>query len=71
MPPTGTDGGIQVARTLRETDPQIGVVVLSQFAETSYVLELRESGSAGRARSPRARSPRGRAYGKHPTVVGM
>jgi DNA-binding NarL/FixJ family response regulator len=49
MPPTGTDEGIQLARTLRETNPQIGVVVLSQFAEPSYVLELLESGSAGRA----------------------
>lgn len=49
MPPTGTDEGIQVARALRQSDPQIGVVVLSQFAEPSYVLELLESGSAGRA----------------------
>jgi DNA-binding NarL/FixJ family response regulator len=49
MPPTGTDEGIQVARALRETDPQIGVVVLSQFAEPSDVLELLESGSSGRA----------------------
>jgi DNA-binding NarL/FixJ family response regulator len=49
MPPTGTDEGIQVARTLRQTDPEIGVVVLSQFADASYVLALLESGSAGRA----------------------
>lgn len=49
MPPTGTDEGIQVARLLRETDPQIGVVVLSQFADPRYVLELLETGSAGRA----------------------
>jgi DNA-binding NarL/FixJ family response regulator len=49
MPPTGTDEGIQVARLLRETDPQIGVVVLSQFADPSYVLELLEAGSARRA----------------------
>lgn len=49
MPPTGTDEGIQLARLLRETDPQIGVVVLSQFAEPRYVLELLEAGSAGRA----------------------
>ncbi len=49
MPPTGTDEGIQVARTLRQTDPRIGVVVLSQFADASYVLSLLESGSAGRA----------------------
>jgi DNA-binding NarL/FixJ family response regulator len=49
MPPTWTDEGIQVARALRQTDPEIGVVVLSQYAEPGYVLALLESGSAGRA----------------------
>ncbi len=49
MPPTGTDEGIQVARELRESDPQIGIVVLSQYADPSYMLALLESGSAGRA----------------------
>lgn len=49
MPPTGTDEGIQVARQLRTTHPEIGVVVLSQFADPEYVLALLESGSAGRA----------------------
>jgi DNA-binding NarL/FixJ family response regulator len=49
MPPTRTDEGIQVARALRRTDPDVGVVVLSHFADPSYVLELLESGSAGRA----------------------
>jgi DNA-binding NarL/FixJ family response regulator len=49
MPPTGTDEGIQVARELRTSHPDIGVVVLSQFADPGYVLALLESGSAGRA----------------------
>jgi len=49
MPPDRSDEGIQVARLLRETAPEVGVVVLSQFADPSYVLELLESGSAGRA----------------------
>jgi DNA-binding NarL/FixJ family response regulator len=49
MPPTGTDEGIQVARQLRTTHPEIGVVVLSQFVDPGYVLTLLESGSAGRA----------------------
>src|SRR5436305_6349001 len=49
MPPTGTDEGIQVAQALRETHPHVGVVVLSQFVDASYVLALLESGSAGRA----------------------
>lgn len=49
MPPTGTDEGIQVARELRGKHPDTGVVVLSQFADPSYVLGLLEDGSARRA----------------------
>ena len=49
MPPSGTDEGIEVAHQLRETHPDIGVVVLSQFAEPRYPLALLESGSSGRA----------------------
>jgi len=49
MPPTRTDEGIQVAQALRRSDPGIGVVVLSQFADPTYALELLEAGSAGRA----------------------
>ena len=30
MPPTSTDEGIRAAATLRETRPEVGVVVLSQ-----------------------------------------
>jgi DNA-binding NarL/FixJ family response regulator len=49
MPPTGTDEGIRLARSLRETNPEIGVVVLSQYAQPSYALALLESGSSRRA----------------------
>ena len=49
MPPGGTDEGIQAATRLRETNPEIGVVVLSQYATPSYVLALLEGGSEGRA----------------------
>jgi DNA-binding NarL/FixJ family response regulator len=49
MPPGNADEGIQAAERLRETDPNIGVVVLSQYATPSYALALLESGSAGRA----------------------
>src|SRR3954447_5440448 len=49
MPPTDSDEGILVAATLRETEPEIGVVVLSQYAEPAYVLKLLENGSARRA----------------------
>ena len=49
MPPGGSDEGIQAAARLRETNPELGVVVLSQYATPSYVLALLESGSEGRA----------------------
>jgi DNA-binding NarL/FixJ family response regulator len=49
MPPGHTDEGIQAATRLRETSPEIGVVVLSQYATPSYALALLEGGSEGRA----------------------
>jgi DNA-binding NarL/FixJ family response regulator len=49
MPPGGTDEGIQAAERLRETNPEIGVVVLSHYANPSYALALLEHGSARRA----------------------
>ena len=45
MPPTMTDEGIQAALQIRADQPDIGVVVLSQFAEPEYVLRLFEHGS--------------------------
>jgi DNA-binding NarL/FixJ family response regulator len=49
MPPFEGAEGIHVAARLRESHPEIGVVILSQYAEPGYALELLESGSAGRA----------------------
>jgi DNA-binding NarL/FixJ family response regulator len=49
MPPGETDEGIQAAERLRETNPEVGVVVLSQYANPSYVLALLEGGTARRA----------------------
>jgi DNA-binding NarL/FixJ family response regulator len=49
MPPTETDEGIQAAVRLRETHPDVGVVVLSQYAEPGYALALLDGGSARRA----------------------
>jgi DNA-binding NarL/FixJ family response regulator len=49
MPPTNTDEGIRVASQLRETHPEIGIVVLSQHDDPGYALALLESGSEGRA----------------------
>lgn len=45
MPPTHTDEGIRAAKAIRATHPGTGVVVLSQFAEPAFVLQLFEHGS--------------------------
>ena len=49
MPPGHRDEGIKLANELRETRPQVGVVVLSQHAEPAYAVLLFEDGSHGRA----------------------
>jgi DNA-binding NarL/FixJ family response regulator len=49
MPPTGEAEGIRVAGELRESHPEMGVVVLSQYAEPGWVLELLDQGSERRA----------------------
>jgi len=48
MPPTGIDEGIQAASRLRETHPEIGVIVLSQYADPRYALALLEAGTERR-----------------------
>jgi DNA-binding NarL/FixJ family response regulator len=48
MPPTGTDEGIRAADALRQSHPEVGVVVLSQYAEPAYALALFEHGSERR-----------------------
>ena len=49
MPPSGADEGIRVAMSLRESHPEIGVVVLSQYAEPAYALGLFDGGTGRRA----------------------
>jgi DNA-binding NarL/FixJ family response regulator len=49
MPPTSTDEGIRVADELRDTHPDIGVVVLSQFVDPQYALALLDRGADRRA----------------------
>jgi DNA-binding NarL/FixJ family response regulator len=49
MPPTGTDEGIRIAAVLRDSHPNTGVLVLSQYAAPSYALALFDSGSDSRA----------------------
>jgi DNA-binding NarL/FixJ family response regulator len=49
MPPTETDEGIRLASMLRESHPETGVLVLSQYAAPTYALALLDSGSDRRA----------------------
>ena len=49
MPPTHSDEGIRLAALLRESHPEVGVVVLSNYAEAGFAMALLESGSEGRA----------------------
>jgi DNA-binding NarL/FixJ family response regulator len=49
MPPTQTDEGIRLAAELRTTHPEVGVVVLSQYAEPFYATRLLDEGSDRRA----------------------
>jgi DNA-binding NarL/FixJ family response regulator len=48
MPPSGDEEGIRVAHHLRRCHPSIGVVVLTQYAEPRYGLELLQAGTEGR-----------------------
>src|SRR5438105_8251875 len=47
MPPTHGTEGIEAARRIRSEHPEIGVVVLSQFAEVEYAYDLLKDGAAG------------------------
>jgi DNA-binding NarL/FixJ family response regulator len=42
MPPTHTDEGIIAADRIRETNPSVGVLVLSQYLESRYAMRLLE-----------------------------
>jgi len=45
MPPTHRAEGIEAAHRIREKHPRIGVVILSQYADPEYALELLRDGS--------------------------
>jgi DNA-binding NarL/FixJ family response regulator len=49
MPPDHSDEGIRLATELRTRHPEMGVVVLSQYADPMYALALLDRGSARRA----------------------
>ncbi len=47
MPPSFTDEGIRTARELRGLHPDVGILVLSTYAEARYASQLLEMVSAG------------------------
>jgi DNA-binding NarL/FixJ family response regulator/class 3 adenylate cyclase len=47
MPPTHTDEGLRAAREIRERFPDTGVLVLSQYVESGYALDLLSESAEG------------------------
>ena len=47
MPPGLTDDGLEAAKAIRAAHPEIGVLVLSQYLEDRYPVELVSGGAAG------------------------
>ena len=47
MPPSHTDEGLQAARTIRTELPEIGVLVLSQYVEEGYAMDLLQDSAEG------------------------
>jgi DNA-binding NarL/FixJ family response regulator len=47
MPPTHTDEGLRAAKEIRQQHPSTGVLVLSQYVEEGYALELLQESAEG------------------------
>jgi DNA-binding NarL/FixJ family response regulator/class 3 adenylate cyclase len=47
MPPTHTDEGLRAAKEIRERHPGVGVLVLSQYVEPDYAMELLSENAEG------------------------
>ena len=47
MPPTHTDEGLRAAQEIRERHPGVGVLVLSQYIEATYAMELLAENAEG------------------------
>ena len=47
MPPDNEDDGLRAAIEIRAAQPEVGVLVLSQYVEESYALELLDGGAEG------------------------
>jgi DNA-binding NarL/FixJ family response regulator len=47
MPPSHTDEGLRAAAEIRAAHPNVGILVLSQYARPSYAIELLSNGTEG------------------------
>ncbi len=47
MPPTNTTEGLDAAKEIREKHPSVGVLLLSQYIEAGYALELLQDNAEG------------------------
>jgi DNA-binding NarL/FixJ family response regulator len=47
MPPTHTDEGLRAAKLIRERWPRVGILVLSQYVQARYAVELLAQGTEG------------------------
>ena len=47
MPPTQTDEGLRAAKEIRERHPGVGVLVLSQYVEPEYAMDLLSESAEG------------------------
>ena len=47
MPPTHTLEGLEAAQQIRAEQPQVGVLVLSQYVEPHHAIQLLEGGASG------------------------
>jgi DNA-binding NarL/FixJ family response regulator len=48
MPPTFSDEGLRAAHSLRETHPDVAVLILSQYVDTDYAFEILSGEVRGR-----------------------
>jgi DNA-binding NarL/FixJ family response regulator len=72
MPPTNTDEGLRAARTIRAEHPGTGVLVLSQYLEEDYALDLlgESAEGVGYLLKDRVADPRGFADAVREVAAG-
>ena len=57
MPPTHTTEGLEAARQLRKELPEVGILVLSAYADVDQAMELLAGGRCRRWTGPRPSEP--------------